>query len=597
MATAADVPAVYDLVIGSNGYIFANTIDQNLPFRTQRAQYGFTPTFIERQNVSGDFGDNQQDFWLTATQRDWSLGEDQKYYKTSDEDKVRQFWLGSNIDVSVPGQVTIQSAEVSLTFAAACSGAGANPGGSQTYTSSSTNLYEVSSAGSITDRSTHSCGAAVTAFATDGVNLYLSGNGCSKTRKYNISSHAFSDFCSTPMDDLVFLNNTLYGCSGGTFYVIDTGGNALSSFVWKDATGTVLAGQMKLVAFGGKVMIMRTSGSTNGTELWQYDGVGVSKLAEYPPNFNAKNITVQSGIVFIIGAEGKVGQGMRTALWYYANGTIGRAWANGSYTSSTSNGCDITPFGNGLIFTDFVNSVVRFYDLSIGGVSSVGAFTPSANVWLNTSSKFVLLTQASTQGWLLFGTSPATAGYIQTSIVDFDSSLTKLFRGVIVDWTAATDGDGGSVDISYQIDDVQGSYTTLQTGAVSGTEYLFSGNVFGRGASIKVTLNKSTSTLGPVLKRIYVRAAPTLTKFRNAQYVIDCTGADGKTPVQLRNGQSMPYSGSELLTLLLADATSGVPVSITDRVGTYTGIFELENLEILEVKQNEFFVQFTTRQV
>lgn len=597
MASAADVPNVYDLVVNTTGYVFPNQIDENMPFRYQRAKYGYTPTFVERSNTSGDYGDNQQDFWLTASMRDWSLGEDQKFFKTTDDQKDRQFWLGSNINVSVPGQVTLQSAKVALTFGAAASGAGANPAGGTTFASSSTNLYEVSSGGTITDRGAHGCGGVVTAYATDGVNLYLSGNACTKTRKFSLSGHTFADFCATAMDDLVFLNNTLYGCNSGTFYVIDTGGNALSSFVWKDATGTLLAGQMRLMSFGGKVMIMRSSGSTNGAELWQYDGVGVSKMAEYPANFTATNLCVQSGIVFLIGTEGKVGQGKRTALWYYANGTIGRAWANSTYTSSSNTGTDVTPFGNGLIFTDVVNSVLRFYDLQIGGISSVAAFTPSASAWLATSNQFVLVTQASTAGTLLFSSTVATSGSIETSIVDFESSLTKLFRGVIVDYTPATDGDGGSVDISYQVDSVDGSYTSLKTGATSGTEYEFAGVVSGRGISIKVALNKGTSTLGPVLKRIYVRAAPTLTKFRTGEYVLDLTSRDGKVPIVLRNGVPYALNGQQLIALLTADITSGVPVTITDRLGTYTGIVELDNTDIFEVRPNEYWVRMTAREV
>jgi integrase len=54
------------------------------------------------------------------------------------------------------------------------------------------------------------------------------------------------------------------------------------------------------------------------------------------------------------------------------------------------------------------------------------------------------------------------------------------------------------------VGDVDGSYTTLQTGAVSGTEYTLTG----RNISVKITVNKGTSTNGPVLKRHYIRAAP-----------------------------------------------------------------------------------------
>lgn len=48
-------------------------------FGREPATYGHSPTFVERSNVSGDYGDNQQAFWLVASQRDWSLGEQQPF--------------------------------------------------------------------------------------------------------------------------------------------------------------------------------------------------------------------------------------------------------------------------------------------------------------------------------------------------------------------------------------------------------------------------------------------------------------------------------------------------------------------------------------
>lgn len=596
MATAADVPGIYDLVIASKGYIMANPVAPNLPFRTQRAKYGYTPTFISRQNTSGDFGDNQQDFWLTASQRDWSLGEDQKYFRVKDPEKSRQYWLGARVNVNIPGQVAIQR-NANATNGPIFAGAGSHPAGGLCFTSDPTRLFDQAFQFGATSRGNHGCGASLTAYATDGVYLYISGSGCTKTRKYHLATQVFSDFSATPMEDLVFLNNTLYGVAGGILYTIDTAGNAVASFTWKDATGTALTGAMKLEALGGKVIILRTSGSTSGAELWQYDGIGVSKLAEYPANFTAKDFTVQSGIIFVVGVEGKNGDGYRTALWYYANGTIGRSWANQTYTTSTNVGCAVTPFGNGLLFTDVVNAVVRFYDLQVGGVSSVFEYTPGPSMYMATSNSFVILIDSSFANIYPYTTGITTFAELASSIIDFDTSLTKLFRGVIVDWVAATTGNGGSVDISYQVDSVDGSYTTLQTSAVSGTEYLFPGVVTGRGISIKLKINKGTSILGPIVKRVYARAAPTLTKFRTGEYVIDCTGIDGKNPVTLRNEKPSPLSGQAMVNNLVADATSGVPISITDRLGTFTGIVELETFEVIELRPKEYFVRFQAREV
>lgn len=602
MASATDIPWPYDVVIDGHGYILATGILPSLPFRTQRARYGFTPTFLTRSNVSGDYGDNQQDFWLTASQRDFSLGEDQKFFRSTDPDAIRQFWLGSNVNVTIPGQVTIERAANVITFGAASSGSGAYPAGSTMYASSSTNLYEVASDGTITDRGAHGCGGVVTAFTTDGNFLFISGAACTKLRSFDLSAHTFADFSATPQDSLTFLNNTVFGVQGGKVYSVSTTGTATDVFDFKDGKGNILTGaQAKVTAFGGQVYILRYSKTPRGPELWQYDGTSTKKLAEFPPNFRADDFCVASGIVFVIGLEGKVGDGYRTAIYYSANGNVGRAWANATYSTGTVGFTDITPFGEGLLFTDPINSRIRFYDLASSGVSSVTAYTPNSNVVaINTANQYALLTNGTTTGVVLFSSSKASSGFVETSIFDFDSSLTKLFRGVIVDFVPGSDGDGGSVDISYQVDAIDGAYTSLQTAAASGTEYDFTGNPTGRGVSIKVTLNKGSSAMGPVVKRVYVRAAPTLTQFRNSEYVIDCSGrrkgGELYTPVMLRDGRPSPVSGQEMATALKAAATAAIPITISDRMGTFTGIIEPENFDLLELRPEEFYCHLTVRQ-
>src|SRR5438105_5047089 len=108
MATAADVPGKFDCVINGQGYVFLDSLEPSLPFRTHRAIYEFSPTFIPRQNVSGAYGDNTQMFWQTAYQHDWSLGEQQRFFRATDADRVRRYWAGTNIDIHTPGQVTLR---------------------------------------------------------------------------------------------------------------------------------------------------------------------------------------------------------------------------------------------------------------------------------------------------------------------------------------------------------------------------------------------------------------------------------------------------------------------------------------------------------
>jgi hypothetical protein len=167
-----------------------------------------------------------------------------------------------------------------------------------------------------------------------------------------------------------------------------------------------------------------------------------------------------------------------------------------------------------------------------------------------------------------------TTGTIITSLFDFDSSLNKLFRGIIVDFDPATDGDGGSVQVDYRVGDLVGSYTFLGT-ATSGVEQLLTG-VTGRSISFKITLNKGTSTKGPTLKRIYARAVPILQQFRRREYVLDMTGTT-KIPQQLRDGTYHPKSGREQANDLITASQLTTPFSITDRFGTFTGLIDLND--------------------
>src|SRR4051812_47737069 len=110
---AATVPYPYDLVIGSTGFILADYLQDSEP-----SVYGQTPTFVQRQNTQGDYGDNQQDFWLTWSQKDWSKGGQQKYQGREDDGKSR-YWDGSAITVETPGEVSMSTDTAGITFAAA----------------------------------------------------------------------------------------------------------------------------------------------------------------------------------------------------------------------------------------------------------------------------------------------------------------------------------------------------------------------------------------------------------------------------------------------------------------------------------------------
>ena len=231
-------------------------------------------------------------------------------------------------------------------------------------------------------------------------------------------------------------------------------------------------------------------------------------------------------------------------------------------------------FLGGLLFLDYTTSRLMFYDPAAGGVHAIGAtaaLTGGAATAIMAASSLaaVLLQNSCTTGTFFPDTSGLqTSPYVQTSLMDFDNTLTKTFRGIKVDYVPATDGDGGTIDVAYQVDNVDGSYTSLANSVTSGTEYNLAG-VTGRAISAKVTLNKGTSTKGPILKRLYVRAAPQLQQYRSRQYIFHCYGPYGSASgVRLRDGTYHPKSGFQMAQDLVTIATQTKPFTVVDKFGT-----------------------------
>lgn len=607
-ATSADVPGKFDCVINGKGYVFADSIESSLPFRTHRAIYDITQTFVERQNVGSVYGDQAQDFFLTSSQDDWSEGEDQRFFRLQDQDSKRKYWRSTNADISVPGQVTILPATKTVTFAAAVSGVGTNQ--FPFFAASSTNLYEYDGA-TITDRGAHGAGGLPTSIAFDGTFIYLAGPSTTALRKYDTGAHTFATFNAATWNSVTFLNNALWATGSGTLTTFDTAGTATTEFTWKNAVGTALGSTKRIVPFGGQIAVLVPSTqNVYAAEIWLGDTTGAQRVAELPRNFSERAITQTLGVLFIIGAEFLgAARGYRTAVYYLANGTLGKLWNSPTYTTATFGGQDIVPYQDGLLFTDIVSNTIKYYNLTTGAISSFAAWTPTTNdvFFSATGSGFAIMTQNATTTTYFFDSTVNSSATVSSSLMDFDNSLAKVFRGVKVDWTPGSDGNGGSVDIAYQVDSLDGAYTTLQSSAVSGTEYNFSG-VTGHAISIKITLNKGTSTLGPTLKRVYVRAAPTLQQFKSGTYIIDCTGSPDE-PRELRDGSYHPLTGYEQVQNLLTAAKSTAPFSVTDKVnGTFTALVDLsdsEGWDVYEIHPNtnnpekagSYFVRIKVREV
>jgi hypothetical protein len=613
---ALTVPFPYDLVIGTSGYVFADFMEDQDP-----TIFGQTQTFVQRSNTQGDYGDNQQDFWLTFSQKDWNKGEQQRYQGRDDDGKTR-FWRGSNVDARIPGEVTMRKATTALTFAANVTNAWGNTSNDLVYATTSTTLYTVDYAGTISSLGAHGLGAAPSRWGIcgDTQNIYMSTTsaGTVGVRRWNGS--VFSTFTATGVDAVAYLNNTLYGYSGGattaTFYRIDAGGTANNLFEWKDASGDVFGPVTgKLIPFGGKLLILRyRNGDPYGATLWLFDGTAPAKIAEFPSNFLVYDCVVLSGTVFVSGAFQKHVSATvfnRPAIHFYKDGTQDLLWQADGYVSDTGTENAMSPplavYDGGLVWWDGFRNQVVYYNALSGGIMTVASYGTSAsgNYLAAANTFFIVGTTGSTLGTLypISTDVVATSAEVTTSLIDFDTSLRKVFRGVRVEYDAGTTGNGGTVDISYRFNDVAegGSYTSLQTGAVSGTEYVFPTPAEGttyQSVSVKVTLNKGTCTTdGPKLKRVKVRAVPVEPTFKRRRYVVSLGGIDGESPIQLRDGSYHAKDGKDMYTDLVSLIASTAPQTIIDEYGTYTGVLEGDKCEFRRTKSQQSVAVITAREV
>lgn len=607
MPVAGDVPGTYDVVINAEGYLFVD--DEEV-----KAQYGYTPTFVPRTNTQGDYGDNQQDFWLSVGQKDWVLGEQQRFYR-NDEDRSRRYWKSFALDRTEEGALRLH---YELDLINATDGLSESIQAITHYNvgnyialGGTANLWVYSTGAGITSLGAHGLGGIPSrhGMAFDGANIFFGRGSGGGIRRYNYAGTAFSTFSATGADSLCYMNNTLYGFDNTNNRLLryDTAGVATVVHTFQDATGGVsgITGKVgTLCAYGGKLLIMRgySENSYGGGDLWAYDGTGVARLAEFPPNFFTTfgDICVAYGIVFIGGAMGRKYAGFdlyRGAILYYSNGNLNLLWEDKlDYANSAAN-VAVTPFSTGVAFTDANNLELKWYDIIRGGVHTIGTASGmdgAERIFASGGNLFI--TSNSAVGYGYPYSVVQSTGYIQTSLMDFDSSLPKVFRGIKVEFDDATNGDGGSVDIAYRVGDVSGAYTTLQTDVASGTEYTLSG-ITGRSISIKVTLNRGTSSLGPVLKRISVRAVPQQTTFRKEKFVIACRGRDAANLMVVRNGTIHGKDGLTMAQDLRTAVASTTPISITDEFGTFTGVIETEGFELRRIATNEFIAIVPVREV
>jgi hypothetical protein len=616
VVSAADVPGRYDLVLtfggNSYGFCFLDSVEPSIPLRTHRSVYTLSPTFIDRQNVSGNYGDNQQDFWMTATQNDWGGGEDQHYFRPNDQDSRRRYWRGANVTVDQAGGIGIGYDKLFPTFPTDVNSACSSIDGTAFLVATNTNLYSLSTTGTITDKGAHGLGRAPAMYGmvTDGRNLFLSSTGPGTVGVRMWDGTTFSTFSATPADALAFLNNGLYGYRSINADLVrwDTTGTMSTLYPWEGADGSAAGGvarDVKLCPFGGKLAILRRPNS----EVFLYDGNGVSTI--WKLDHPLDDIALMEGLLCVGGKDAS----NRQVVDYYENGSFGNLWTSPD-TYAGAGETRLCQFGQhgdtGLAWPDHANAQYVHFNLARGGVIRLAAitasFSDSDSIMVSNRTQFFMTRQTGTASDLYPDSSGALGtAQVFTSLFDFDSSLTKLFRGIKISWTAASDGNGGSADVYYRLNDLAGSYTLLKGGATNGVEYALPDATIGSSLSLRVDLLKSTSTLGPVLDRTYVRAAPDLQSFKRGQYLIDCT-ATTKLPRRLRDGTHHPKSGREQADALMLASQQTAPLTVTDRFGAFTGLFDLgreEGFALFEVhpaldepaKSGAFIARVWARQV
>lgn len=614
------VPGRFDIVIDGYGYVTARAVDPNLPFRTQQAALSYTPTFLERTNVGDGYGDNQQDFYLTNSQHDWSGGQGQRFFRVGDPDSARQFYQSSGLDPSIPGQLAL-----GYDFTAASDNKAAAMSVSQTpgvfvyrKTGATASLFTVTPAGTIVDKSDPGAGGQNQwGLCTDGVYTYIAGS--TSIRKWD--GAAYTTFSATAnAGALTFLNNALYSCDGSTLNTYDGTGAKTTLFTWKDATNTALtasAQRPRIIPFGGKLLIFFPQ-LDRCPKLYIYDGSSTFLVAELPVGTIGYDVFVANGIVYLSGAifevPGGMGGGINGAvpiIYYWANGTLGEIWRGlGPIATTISKNLYGMPalasYGGRLVFSSARS--IYFFDVSQGAIWLIGTVpldssplsSQAYEIMVGDPSAFLYAESGSAKISLHLypSTSYVSAGSVTTSWFDFGNALTKNFGGAKVDWSSSNDG---TLEIDYSVDD--GALSgTLQASAVSGTEYKFPANTIGRKIQLTVTSNKG-STAAPIIKRIYVRAAPVLQSYRVNSFILDLGGApithagSAQNPVRLRDNSDHVLTGEDMRAHLQASIVSQTPLTVTDVTGTYTAVLEPGGCEFDLTRPGQWYAQIKIREI
>lgn len=385
----------YDVVIGNGSttvglllYRNEDAAEPDKTFKNEAVDWQYAGTFVDRANVGAGYGDDQQAFWMTFTQKDWSGGVGQKYFRNADPQN-RSCWGGLGVDMtSRPGGVTV----------------GANPYDGTPFVSGPTFrqcLYYKNGAGLAGSQSgiMHVTGDSATTIGLGGTydSIVIGGTPSGGTKPHDLADAIVGDNGqvyvlesidattatlstihhvlgpqvgvnpvwdhTTKISGSNFANCMVYwpgGPSGSVnaIYVGTVKGQLVQPTLGSNSTGTLIKD------FGGGTIISMLAtpkgiyilyGSTTGEyRLYLYDGTTVSQAATLPRGWRynycleSQNqndgatsqpqtchvMAYQDGVLYINGlmpcvdalqAHGGAFPN-RTTLWYYASGNTGIVW-------------------------------------------------------------------------------------------------------------------------------------------------------------------------------------------------------------------------------------------------------------------------------
>lgn len=599
-ATVADIPTVFDIVINGVGYMFDKR-------REDQALMGHTPTFVPRNNNSGVYGDNEQDFFLTGSQKDWSGGSEQRHW-AADEEHSNRFWDSMACEIHIPGEIRLSQKPRVNSIESIYAGCGRFDDTAH-FLASATTAYTVYDS-IVTSMGAHGAG---TPFAygvcTDGRYHYVSG--LSGIRKWD--GITWSDFALGNFGSIAYLNNQLYACDGINLVVFSSTGVPTTLYSWVNATGVAYQRtRVKVITYGSNLLVYMRMRSANRPELWMFDGESTFRVAQLPIGVGGDAVE-SNGIVFLSSAELSNQPSLSGTTWpvgviyAWVNGSIQEAWRDDRIGNSQIPALQeaIPTLGllaGNLIFscTNKDGRFLKQYNLETGSTETI-------TTWVSeTGSAITTLFISSSLGSIcLVGQDvdatvwPAFAGFsdsgtLDSSLYDFGSSLKKLFRSVRIDFeTPAVT----SVNVSYRLDTLEGAYTAVAGPIVSGVDIPLPDNLIGNSISIRVTLTTGISTSTPVVRRLYVRAAPFHQSYRKAVYHLDLSSYRGDTPVMRRDGSADARTGKDMAAALYAIVTGQASVPIIDSLGSYTGILDPDGFQITQFNPDEYVATVSVRQV